>query len=1319
MTARQQIDTNKSYKGLGILINPGLGRTLLVWMALLALLPLAVVSLVSLENARLTLREEAFQKTQMETRFLGESIEHYFQRMILELRQEAEQLQHRAFLQELTASLTASGQSAKDFVKSDEWAELVEKYGGELKSLQQAYGYYDVFLISASGDVLFSVARENDLGSNLFSDQYTDIGFSTAVKRSLLSGETTFSDAEYYQPSNNLPASFLIAPLAEEGGNIPGVLAYQVSAQQIESIISSSRESLPNADIYLLGPDLKLRSSMPGKENSGILASSINTRKARTWHQFHVVEGGRDESNHNTAMIYTGPSGDEMLGAHYTISILGVPWAVIAEVDAAIAFSHIRQLEIMILVLLVGMAVVVAISALLLAHRIARPFHSLYHTIRLVAAGESDVEIQIDNHQALGELTDSFNTLLRNLHDAETLRRENEWAQKVITGLYECMRGNQSVDELGNNVLASLARNLSADIGAIYVRSDENKLQRIACYAFDKDAAFGASIDMGEGLVGQAAYEGKMRIIDQIPKGYLAVSSGLGKTQPTHIIVLPFAFNKRICGVLELGKLGALNDSQLALLRQIAELLGVAVTAAQGREQTQQLLLQSQTQADELQCQAEEMQQQEEELRALNEELEEQNRTLQQEKINLGVAQQELLKKAKQLSQASKYKSEFLANMSHELRTPLNSVLLLSKGLTNNRDGNLNDSQIESAEVIYQSGKDLLELINDILDLSKIEAGRVELDMNEVEIRDLVASAEAAFSHQARHKGIQFEVRSTPNVPEIIHSDYKRIEQIIRNLLSNALKFTQSGGVILTFGGLEDPVDETDYALSISVRDTGIGIPEDKHQVIFEAFQQADGSTSRNFGGTGLGLSISRKLATLLGGELRLQSEPGEGSTFTLYLPRKAPATPDSFNNEAPKESRLSPFSEGEVNIDALIADDRDNLLESDHLVLIIEDDTVFAKELVDHCHHRGFKCLSAGNGQAGVFLAKHYQPMGIILDLTLPDINGWQVLEKLKSDQQTRLIPVHIASAQDATPQARQHGAIGFMSKPVESKKIDQMLAELEGIAQQSVRKVLLVEDDQINRNTVSALLTHETIEVVEASCAAEAREALQKDRFDCMVLDLGLPDIKGNALLRSLRNQSDLDIPPVIIYTGHELSREEELELREYSDSIVIKNECSDKRLLDEVSLFLHKMLTDTPDRQQQNTATLVQDEELLQGKKVLIIDDDLRTLFALSKVLYGEGMVPLKAAGGKKGLELLNENPDVDLVLTDIMMPEMDGYQTITHIRELDQFKHLPIIALTAKAMRGDRARCIEAGASDYLAKPIDPDRLFSLLRVWLSR
>ncbi len=897
-------------------------------------------------------------------------------------------------------------------------------------------------------------------------------------------------------------------------------------------------------------------------------------------------------------------------------------------------------------------------------------------------------------------------------------------------------RGSQSVQVLANAVVECLAEYVGAPTAALYLV--ENRGVRLTGrYAYRVCEGVPEVFALGEGLVGQAAASGKTLRLDEVPANYVLVGSGLGQTPPRHILVLPFRFGEEVKGVIELARLAPFSSQQLAFLDRTLDAIGIAVHTAQANARTLELLAESQQQAEELRTQQEELRAtneeleqqsqllrqseerlraQQEELQAANEELEEKNGLLARQKREVEKARKDQAAKAEELALASTYKSEFLANMSHELRTPLNSLLLLAQSLARNQDGNLTAEQVESAKIIYGSGSDLLSLINEILDLSKIEAGRMELHLAPVPVAGVAAGLRAAFGHVARDKGLTLDVLVRDDAPAEILTDRQRLEQILRNLVSNAIKFSECGGVTVTFGRAADE----GLPLFIAVSDTGIGIAPEHRRRIFEAFQQADGSTARRYGGTGLGLSIARELTNLLGGRLDLKSAPGEGSTFTLLLPLECSRARARVEPE-PSPARVPPREPPVPRPLSTIEDDRDGLAPGDRVILIVEDDPNFARILLERCHERGLKALVAPTGETALELTALHLPAGVLLDLRLPGMDGWAVLSALKESTRTRHIPVHVLSVINAPTEARRKGAVGFALKPLSEEDLDLAFRRLEIAGPGEGKRVLVVEADSETRRRIVTLIGNGDVTVDEAASAREAREALGSGRHDCLVLDLELPDQDGTELLAGLRQDGVL-LPPVVIHTARALSEDQEQQLREYGESIVIKTARSHERLLDEVSLFLHRVVSRLPEKQRELIATLHDSDSPLRGKTVLVVDDDMRTTFAVSRLLAEHGVTPLKAENGERALRLLAEHPDVDLVLMDIMMPVMDGYEAMRRIRDSRSGSHnhrVPIIVLTAKAMPEDRQRCVEAGADDYLAKPLDEARLLSMVRVWLYR
>lgn len=952
---------------------------------------------------------------------------------------------------------------------------------------------------------------------------------------------------------------------------------------------------------------------------------------------------------------------------------------------------------------------------------------------------------------------------------------ERDWLRSGEAELNHTARGEQPLDALGRRIITFLCQYLKAYSGAFYVAETEaERFRLIATYAHHRRKDLAARFAPGEGLVGQAALEQSPIVLADLPEDYLRIESGLGAAPPRHLMVLPFLFEERVRGVVELATFHEPTDLEIEFLQTVLPHIGIVVNTAESRAEMRRLLDKTQAQAEELQVQQEELRQANEELESqtrelresrsrleagqkelesINAELERRTRDLEAQRDDirkknhdLEMARQEIAQKARDLERASRYKSEFLANMSHELRTPLNSILILSQLLTENREDNLSDRQVEFARTIHASGADLLGLINEILDLSKVEAGRLDLEIEPFSLADLVTDARRHFEPAAKKKGLDFDATLADDLPEGLTTDRRRVWQILKNLLANAIKFTESGHVALwvarpTAGAeLTTETLSPDTTVAFTVADTGIGIPADKQEIIFEAFQQADGTTSRKYGGTGLGLSISREFARYLGGGITLSSTPGEGSRFTLFLP-------DVLTEERPKESAFLPPPElGEkpraappsgpatepappeippeeavespdAADPAYVPDDRRRLSDGDRSLLIVEDDPHFSRILADIARERDFKVLVAEDGETGLHFADYYQPSGIILDLGLPGIDGWTVMERLKAAPSTRHIPIHVISVSDRPMDALRMGAVGFLTKPVSVETLEAVFQRIENVTTRPVKRLLVVEDDPVQKESILALVADGDVAAEAAETAEAAYDQLSAEAFDCVILDLGLAGASGFELLERIRGTRGMSRIPVIIYTGRELTRDEEDRLQRYADSIIIKGARSPERLLEETTLFLHRVAADLPADKREVVDPPAERDRAFQGKTILIVDDDMRNVFALASVLEAEGLRLVEARDGREGLERLAAHPEIDLVLMDIMMPEMDGYDAMRAIREREEYRNMPIIALTAKAMKGDKAKCIEAGANDYLAKPVDTDKLLSMLRVWL--
>ena len=917
-----------------------------------------------------------------------------------------------------------------------------------------------------------------------------------------------------------------------------------------------------------------------------------------------------------------------------------------------------------------------------------------------------------------------------------TLQRDSQgWIDSGRFELNERISEVFSIDRVCYETIAYLSQRVGAEVGALFLKEEgKDRLKFTGRYAVSECEGIRKEIAFGDGVLGQAARDGKVVVVTELSDDDLQIKSAIVQCRPRNIIVAPFMFKDQLIGVIELVSLRIFSELELEFIRSVLENVAVTIYAVQTKEKTEGLLKATSQQAEvlreqqaKLQAANEELEEQHEELRAANEELEEQSSLLREQKdeanrINqeIQVARKEIEKKADALEKSNKYKSEFLANMSHELRTPLNSILLLSRKLSDNKDRNLTTKQVESAEIIHASGSDLLSLINEILDLAKVEAGQMRIDVKEMRIKDFAKGIWDSFRYLAEEKALTLRVEVDKKLPETIKTDRMRLDQIVRNIVANAIKFTEDGSVSIRLSSATNSEEVISLGLSaettleIAVRDTGIGIPDDVQDAVFSAFHQGQGGINRKYGGTGLGLSISRELVSLLGGGITLNSKPEQGSEFKVFIPFDYKECDNVESNWYPQSIAASRHVTTQTDIKPL----EEGIKVHDKVILIIEDDKKFADIVSGLCKEKGFKPIRTSSGSEGVRLATQYYPAAVLLDINLPDINGLTVLQSLKENLRTRHIPVHIISVEDETIDVYRQGAVGYLKKPVNESQLEGALQALQNVIDKRVRELLVVEDNDVQRLSILELVGNGDLKTTAVTTAQDAIDALKTHPFDCMILDLGLPDMSGLALLKELTKQKDILVPPVIVYTCRELSHEEEMELRDFSSSIVIKGAHSESRLLDEITLFLHRMVANMPEHARKKMEALYDDNTVIKGKRVLIVDDDMRNLFALSGMLEEAGMIVSKAENGRRALELLERGAPCDIILMDIMMPEMDGYETMTKIRENSNFAETPIIALTAKAMKEDREKCLAVGASDYLPKPVAIDQLLSLLRVWLS-
>jgi signal transduction histidine kinase/DNA-binding response OmpR family regulator len=1205
-------------------------------------------------------------------------------------------------------------------------------------------------------------AAQNELQNHHSSDYFTN---TITLKRGEIYLSQSIFDKEHQQ--DNEPVIRYLTPIIDQNNVTQGVLALTIPVDNFLEILDATHadELTNNSYQYSLITDTGEYLYPPEKRpNAQQRQHSLASLKIENSELFKTIMDKQQGVLWKNGIISTYQQFFPMLGSsHY--------WVLIKQTNEEIALARVHQFTYIFMVTVIVLIILVLLmthwaTKLLVSPLLQVNIHlkalaqgqliesnidykqadeiselltavwqvknSIKNTIvqaNAIAAGNYDHKVQLLSSQ--DQLGLALTNMTRILRDVTTQNTQQDWLKTGQTQLNDRMSGEQDLTTLTQNIIQFLSIYLQAQVGVLYLVEETNQptptrsLKLVASYAYVRRKHLANEYQWGEGLVGQVALEQQPILITQVPEDYIHIQSGLGDSSPRNILVIPFLYESKIKGVIELGAFQEITDQQLDYLKTVTPSIGIAIHTAQSRFRLQELLQQTQTQTEELQSQAEELQSQQEELRQANEELEERTQELERQKneirdknASLEKAQTAMEIKAQELELASKYKSEFLANMSHELRTPLNSLLILAQLLAEDKDHNLSDKQLEYARTISSAGADLLNLINDILDLSKVEAGRVEVHVEELPMTDLVHTVEQKFRHVAEDKGLDFHITVAQDVPPVCYTDQQRLHQIINNLLSNAFKFTSQGQVKLN---ISKEINKGVQSISFAVTDSGIGIPKDKQQIIFEAFQQVDGTTSRRYGGTGLGLTISRQLANLLGGEIRVTSEAGQGSTFTLYLPdtlpvpKKAVGVTLSLVKESKAPALQEPVEQVAIEDNK---DDRNDLKPDDKLILVIEDDRKFSNILLDLTREKGFKCLLAEDGKTGLQLADTYKPQAIILDVGLPKIDGWTVMEKLKDNPDTRHIPVHFMSGSNHRLDAKKMGAIGYLLKPVNMPELSEAFKKIEQFIAKTVKNLLVVAANETTPQILD-LVSSDHIQPTLATTKTEALAHLQTTEFDCIILDLNLEQNTGIELLEPLHNEDNFSQIPVVLYANRELTQPEENLLQHYENSLTVKTVRSPERLLDEAILFLHQVEANLPKEKRQMLQMVHDKNAILANKNILIVDDDIRNTFALTTVLEDKNMEIIVAKTGKEALKMLETHPNIDLILMDIMMPEMDGYEAIQKIRVQERFRNLPIIALTAKAMKGDKAKCIEAGANDYLSKPIDTDKLISLLRVWLYR
>lgn len=1355
---------------------------LILFFLLTGIIPLVVVGILSNKVATDALLKKSFAELSAIQNIRKDQIESFFDNLLANSRILAESNR----IHELVVRLkdhddrTSENQNRLLKINSQHYHQLIAPYIGSLKNYTNTYNYYDLFIIDAKqGDVLLTVSGEDDLGSNLTHGIYRDSGLAKAWRAVVETGDTALIDFAPYKPSGGIEAMFIAQPIRDQQQNIIGVLAIQISTELVTNIVDSRQGMGNTGESYLIGivdGTYEARSNLRTNNLKKFVVGYSHDTVLNYWKDADNagVSGGQG--------TYLDSTNNAVLVTYNKLKLQNLDWMLISKIDEHEVTEPIRNGYRITFIVSSVLLALICFFSWILSRTLTRPLIEDMRFAQAISSGDLSASLNINQKDEFGDLARALNSMASNL-------QELDWLKNGKENLNDQLRGEDQTNELAKKFISFVTKHMNAQLGALYLNNNE-VLELQGSYAFtDRKGNFNRVV-MGEGMVGQAALENQTIIFSGINDEAPAINYGAGETIPQHYMAIPISFEGVLVGVMLLGSTQPFTKLQKRFIEQNMENVAILFNAAKSRQTINRLLEQAQQQQEELsvtnkeleeqsnalreseaelQAQQEELrvtneeleeqtkvlkrsesdlQAQQEELRVTNEELEERTNALEEQKEAIHTKNEDLIKaqeivkqKAHDLEIASKYKSEFLANMSHELRTPLNSILILSQLFANNKKGNLSSKQVESAQAIHSSGSDLLSLINEILDLSKVEAGKIELMLENIQLNHLIENLKRIFDNVASEKGLTFNIELADNLPAQILSDDQRLQQVLRNLLSNAFKFTHQGNVNLkiarpTAEQLSNSPLNAENSIAFAVIDEGIGIPQEKQNAIFQAFQQADGSTSRNYGGTGLGLSISKELSRLLGGSIHLESIEGQGSTFSVVIPEQhqphasddaeekiakifdksttttAPQVPEQQSTPQPSIEKTPPPTNSQY-----VEDDRKLIEPSSKSLLIIEDDRNFAEIMCNFGRERGFKCVVAEDGETGLHFADYYQPSAIILDIGLPGIDGWTVMERLKDNSALRHIPVHFMSASDSSLDAMRMGAIGYLSKPVSMEKVEEAFSTIEEIVEKPVRRLLLVEDDKIQQECIIQLIGNGDVDTHAVSSGQQAYKELEKGGYDCMILDLGLNDMTGFELLEMIRQSDSIARIPVIIYTGRDLTRDEEKQLNHYAESIIIKGVKSPERLLDESALFLHRIEANLPE-EKRNMLKLVHDKEtLLNNKTVLLVDDDMRNVFALSSVLEERGMEIIIAKNGAESLEQLEKHPEIDVVLMDIMMPVMDGYEAMRKIRQQRKFAKLPVLALTAKAMKGDRSKCIEAGANDYLAKPVNTDKLISMLRVWL--
>jgi signal transduction histidine kinase/CheY-like chemotaxis protein/HAMP domain-containing protein len=1208
------MDTANVDTSLKTTLAGGLGARLLTSILSMAILPLLIISVLTYLVVSAQLEETAHRSLKNLSSVQSSIISQYFDRIILDLTLESERVANITLLEQLSDAFQNSGKPLKAFVKGFRWTYLVEEQGTDLEAFWKTYNYKDVLIIDTQGNILFSLIKGDNLGINLFEGELGQSKFSKAVEKSLNTGKTTFSDLEFYPPSNEIAGFFASALLNDEGDKI-GILAFQINDLTLKNIISKNANKIGTEEIYLIGEDRLVRSQSSEEGMNEGFHKKIENNSIKDWFHNNLYSNDLHSNNKNRSIdviSYQHLDQNEFIAVLHPFSISDVVWVILAEIESDYVYAPIHFLAKINITLVAVSLIIVSVLVILLTRRIVHPVLQLSQGVDEASQGNLEVSVNTEDSTELGALAAGYNRMIASLKHNENETDRREWLNKRMAELNDLMRTQTNIKTLSENVISYVCEHINAQSGAFYIVEDES-ITPTGSYSLKGISNLPKPFCVGEGIVGQSVYEKKTLSISNLNEPII-IRSGSGYIELNVLTVVPLFWNDKPIAVLEFGALSEMDEFRQKFLTRCSLPIAISVVTCLSKNKTQMLLERTQEQAEELRSQ-------QKELCIANKDLTDKSDELKRQKVVLECAQKETEEKAEALAEASKYKSQFLANMSHELRTPLNSLLILARSLTENEDGNLTEDDIESAEYILESGRCLLELINEILDLSKVEAGQIDVYEDQVEISAVIDSMNSRFMHMAEEKSIRFMTTVTDDVPDTFITDNGKMGQILTNLISNAIKFTSQGYVELAVS-IEDNYRFSSgemKAIVFAVKDSGMGIPKNKQSAIFEAFQQADGSTNRTHGGTGLGLSIALSFAKLLGGNIELESIPNQGSTFSIFLPvQHGSAAPASINyskssmENKPSSDLDSAYCDQRItaSVHSTFVDDRDRLDRSKSLILIIEDDHNFSKIVYNTCHTLQCQAIVAANGEAGIELAKKYPVDGIILDYMLPGADGSEILATLASSAGLQHIPVHIVSALDHISNIEALNIQGFATKPVTKEQLV------------SIINVLSSANDKTKE--ISGSVMHNT-KKIENDCEAEK----------CNTPSIDQPIAAGTATVTPIN--SDLN------------------------------------------------------------------------GTSILLVDDDMRNSFALAKVLRKKNIQVRLASSGQQSLDMLDEHEDIQLVLMDIMMPEMDGYEAMGHIRNQDRFKNLPVIAVTANAMQGDQEKCLSSGANDYLSKPVDIGKL----------